>query len=302
MTRFPDTVRFEKAVIIMVLMLATFSASAQQSPASQSADALFAESKWDQAAHAYAEITANDPVNGPAWQHLGECYLQLRRFDDAIKAFQHSVDLKYRPLMTKVDIARAYVSKDDTRRALDTLKQVAVSGLPPRIHSYIVGAPEFQKLHDNAEYQEFLKSSLPCQAAEYRQFDFWVGEWDVVTTDGHNPAGNSSVQLILDQCALLENWTGGGTGKSLNHYDTRLKKWIQDWVDSQSNGIHFEGGLENGVMSYFADSADAQGKPLRRHMQFVRIDADHVRQFSQGSSDGGKTWTPEYDFLYIRKK
>jgi hypothetical protein len=55
-------------------------------------------------------------------------------------------------------------------------------------------------------------------------------------------------------------------------------------------------------MSYFADSADAQGKPIRRHMQFVRIDADHVRQFSQGSSDGGKTWSPEYDFLYIRKK
>ena len=88
----------------------------------------------------------------------------------------------------------------------------------------------------------------------------------------------------------------------MNHYDTRLKKWIQDWVDSQSNGIHFEGGLENGVMSYFADSADAQGKPLRRHMQFVKIDADHVRQFSQGSSDGGKTWSLEYDFIYIRKK
>jgi tetratricopeptide (TPR) repeat protein len=163
MTRFADTVPFEKAVLIMALMLATFSATAQQAPASQSADALFAESKWEQAAHAYAEITANDPANGPAWQHLGECYLQLRRFDDAIKAFQHSVDLKYRPLMTKVDIARAYVAKDDTHRALDTLKEVAASGLAPRIHGYIAGAPEFQKLHDNTEYQDFLKSTLPCR-------------------------------------------------------------------------------------------------------------------------------------------
>ena len=119
---------------------------------------------------------------------------------------------------------------------------------------------------------------------------------------GHNPAGSSSIQLILDQCVVLENWTGGGTGKSFNHYDTRLKKWIQDWVDSDSNGVHFEGGLENGVMSYFADSADAQGAPIRRHMQFIKIDADHVRQFSQASSDGGKTWLPEYDFTYIRKK
>jgi len=302
MAKSAHAVPFEKAVFLMVLVLTALSASAHQVSASQSAEALFAESKWEQAAHAYGDITANDPANGPAWQHLGECYLQLQRFDDAIKAFQHSVDLKYRPLMTKVDIARAYVAKNDTRRALDTLKEVAASGLAPRIHNYIAGAPEFQKLQDNAEYQEFLKSTLPCRAAEYRQFDFWVGEWNVVTTEGHNPAGSSSVQLILDQCALLENWTGGGTGKSLNHYDTRLKKWIQDWVDSQSNGIHFEGGLENGVMSYFADSADAQGKPLRRHMQFVKIDADHVRQFSQGSSDGGKTWSLEYDFIYIRKK
>ena len=214
MTKSVDAVPFEKAVLIVVFIMAALSASAQQGSVSQSADALFAESKWEQAAHAYADITANDPANGHAWQHLGECYLQLRRFDDAIKAFQHSVDLKYRPLMTKVDIARAYVAKDETRRALDTLKEVAASGLAPRIHNYIAGAPEFQKLHDNAEYQEFLKSTLPCQAAEYRQFDFWVGEWDVVTTEGHNPAGSSSVQLILDQCALLENWNGGGTGKA----------------------------------------------------------------------------------------
>jgi hypothetical protein len=124
----------------------------------------------------------------------------------------------------------------------------------------------------------------------------------VVTTDGHNPAGTSSVQLILDQCVVLENWTGGGTGKSFNHYDTRLKKWIQDWVDSDANGVHFEGQLENGVMSYFADSADTKGLPIRRHMQFVKLDTDHVRQFSQASSDGGKTWNPEYDFTYIRKK
>ena len=65
MTRFLPTVLFQKAVILTVFMLATFSAGAQQASASQSADALFAESRWDQAAHAYADITANDPANGP---------------------------------------------------------------------------------------------------------------------------------------------------------------------------------------------------------------------------------------------
>lgn len=111
MTKSAYAVPFKKASLVVVFVLTTLSASAQQGSATQSADALFAESKWEQAAHAYADITGNDPANGPAWQHLGECYLQLRRFDEAIKAFQHSVDLKYRPLMTKVDIARAYVGK-----------------------------------------------------------------------------------------------------------------------------------------------------------------------------------------------
>jgi tetratricopeptide (TPR) repeat protein len=299
-----STIQAGKSILLMIFSLAALAchANAQQAPSSQPADALLAESKWDQAARAFAEIIAKEPSNGPAWQHLGECDLQMRRYDDALNAFQHAVNLKYRPLMSKVDMARVYVAKADTRRALDLLQEVAASGNAPRLRAYIEGASEFQKIRDNAEYQQFLQSTLSCREAEYRQFDFWLGEWDVVTTDGHNPAGTSSVQLILGQCVVLENWTGGGTGKSFNHYDTRLKKWIQDWVDSDANGVHFEGQLENGAMSYFADSADTKGLPIRRHMQFVKLDTDHVRQFSQASSDGGKTWNPEYDFTYIRKK
>src|SRR5712691_13226702 len=58
---------------------------------------------------------------------------------------------------------------------------------------------------------------VPCaKRAEKRQFDFWVGEWAVQTPDG-NPAGDSSVQLILDRCVVFENWRGkkGYNGKSL---------------------------------------------------------------------------------------
>ena len=137
---------------------------------------------------------------------------------------------------------------------------------------------------------------------EYPEFDFWLGEWDVVT-DSRNPDGASSVQLLLDQHVLLENRTDGGTGKSFNDFDTRTRKWIQDWVDSQSSCVPFEGGAEDdGVMHYYADDSDAQGKPIKLHMQFFNLDQDHVRQVCQQSSDGGKTWQMQYDFLYVRKK
>lgn len=47
----------------------------------------------------------------------------------------------------------------------------------------------------------------PCTTRpEYRQFDFWIGEWDVQA--GGNQAGTNSVQLILGDCVIFENWIG----------------------------------------------------------------------------------------------
>ena len=79
-------------------------------------------------------------------------------------------------------------------------------------------------------------SAKPCGAKpEYRQFDFWIGEWDVQA--GGKQAGTNSVQLILGECVIFENWTGaGGTaGKSFNIYNAAKGKWQQTWVDSSGS-------------------------------------------------------------------
>lgn len=48
-------------------------------------------------------------------------------------------------------------------------------------------------------------SAAPCKSKpECRQFDFWVGEWDVQNPQGQ-PAGTSSVRLILGDCVIFEN-------------------------------------------------------------------------------------------------
>jgi len=56
-----------------------------------------------------------------------------------------------------------------------------------------------------------------CSAREYRQFDFWIGEWDVLAPDGTR-AGHNRVERIEGGCGLQENWTGqgGGTGRSIS--------------------------------------------------------------------------------------
>lgn len=306
MMRCPVATPSEKLIfiMIMVLILVTFAghSSGQQAPSLQAADTLFAESKWAEAAPIYAEITAKDPANGPAWQHLGECDLHLQRFDDAIKAFQHAVDLKHRPLMTKVDIARAYVAKDDTRHALDVLKQLAATGQATRLRGYIAGASEFQQLRDNAEYQEFLKSTIPCQTAEFRQFDFWLGDWSV-----HNPAGqkvgDNLVTREQDGCLLEEHWKsalGVESGTSFNYFDIRDKKFHQIYFDNSGNAGAYPpmaGGVVDNKMVMISDE---KVSPIFRWTWYV-LSPGKVRQMAEQSDDQQKTWRVIWDSTYINK-
>ena len=41
----------------------------------------------------------------------------------------------------------------------------------------------------------------PCTAAENRQFDFWIGDWDVTTPNG-KAAGTNRINPILGGCVL----------------------------------------------------------------------------------------------------
>ncbi len=88
----------------------------------------------------------------------------------------------------------------------------------------------------------------PCSAAPYRQFDFWLGSWDV--TEKGKMAGTNRIERILGGCALHESWHGAGGlhGNSINYYDAPRGVWHQTWIDERGNGLVLEGEFENGVM------------------------------------------------------
>ena len=66
----------------------------------------------------------------------------------------------------------------------------------------------------------------PCAPAEFHQFDFWAGRWEVADGDG-KPAGHNSVTPEEKGCVLIERWTSvaGNTGMSMNFYDPLAKTW-----------------------------------------------------------------------------
>jgi hypothetical protein len=142
-----------------------------------------------------------------------------------------------------------------------------------------------------------------CDTPEHRQFDFWVGEWDVVPKNAKaNNKPSSSIQRILADCVIYENYTNGKyEGKSFNIYDRVSKKWHQTWVDMGGALIHFAGGLKNGVMVLEGEQITPQGKVWNK-MEYTPNADGTVRQVWTVSGDGGKTWTTAFDGTYHRKK
>jgi hypothetical protein len=149
--------------------------------------------------------------------------------------------------------------------------------------------------------EESQKTPSCKNAPEFRQFDFWIGEWEVFVND--KPAGSSSIQLILDDCVIFENWTGqkGYNGKSFNVFDSSARKWKQFWVDNRGGLLTFEGEYKNGKLSFTGETRDASGAKLPQRLSFFDLPDDTVRQLWEQSRDQGKTWEVVFDGLYRRK-
>jgi tetratricopeptide (TPR) repeat protein len=247
----------------------------------------------------------DQPNNGPAWEKLGTDLLLAGKYAEAIEPLQKALANGIPPQLGKYNLACAYARTGDKNRALDLLESLAASnGFPGPIAgdpdlASLKGEPRFQKLAQAAQL-----AGAPCKDPahpEYRQLDFWVGEWNVFS--GVQKVGESSVQLILKDCVVFENWKGlaGGSGKSFNKYNNVTKEWEQFWVSDTATTNYFKGALVNGEMRYTLEMPAPGGGTLMRHLTFSKLPEGKVRQFSEGSTDGGKTWNTEYDFVYVKK-
>lgn len=150
----------------------------------------------------------------------------------------------------------------------------------------------------------------PCRDdARYRALDFWVGTWDVRRREAppDSPASENVITLEHGDCVVIEHWRAarGGSGTSINIFDASRGLWYQTWADS-GGGLHEYRGNpdEKGNMVFTGEVPGGTGELSRRptRLTLFREGPDRVRQFSESSVDGGKTWTVNYDLIYTRRK
>jgi hypothetical protein len=141
-----------------------------------------------------------------------------------------------------------------------------------------------------------------CTAAEHRQFDFWVGYWDVYPTGKDKLVAHSLIENLYDGCVIRENWIPlrGSGGSSLNSYFPDEKLWRQVWADSSNGWGTFEGSFQNGemVLSGNWKNANGPGTQAFTRTTWSRNRDGSVRQLGEARNADGKTWSKTFDFTY----
>lgn len=155
------------------------------------------------------------------------------------------------------------------------------------------------------------QTTKPCAQAQFRVFDFWIGEWEVYKNNTNQKAGDSKISPILDSCVILEEWSSltnpkgfQYAGKSFNTYNAASGQYQQTWVDNTGSSIEFLKG------KYYNDTMHFETFPFKfsndtmaiRRLRFIHKGIDKVQQFGEISKDNGLNWSTEYDLEYRRIK
>ena len=146
---------------------------------------------------------------------------------------------------------------------------------------------------------------------EARQFDFWLGAWDVNLrvlqqdkTWKDSIRAEARIYSVLDGKAVLELWESAPIrGFSLRYFDVAQNRWVL-WLNwpgagrSASSGL--EGSFRHGRGDFYSTSTNAEGEETLSRYTFTDITPESLRWNDGYSKDGGKTWVESWIMEFSR--
>ena len=145
---------------------------------------------------------------------------------------------------------------------------------------------------------------MRCEAEEHRQFDFWLGEWDVYGgPKGDTLVGTNRIERSENGCWLIEHWRGasGNHGTSTNAWDVQFKRWRQFWVGGDGVVLRLEGGRLGQAMVMIGDLPDGKGGTQRQRITWTpQPDGAVIQQWDTSDDDGG-SWQASFRGIYRKR-
>lgn len=147
-----------------------------------------------------------------------------------------------------------------------------------------------------------LAAADHCNAPEYRQLDFWLGNWKALDNGGKGPdVARDEVTTILKGCVLLERYrqNDGMDGNGVTIYDASRKVWHQTWVTNSGQLLIVEGRFKGDVLTMSGSDLGKDGKRVWYRVTWNPQDGG-VREIAHTSKDGGRSWQPAFDILFVK--
>ncbi len=169
-----------------------------------------------------------------------------------------------------------------------------------------------------AHSQESSGIAPACRSEAHRQFDFWVGEWEVDNRNrqagGDDPrwydtgTARDRVSAVLDGCALVEHWSGllsfgEIAGFSVRAYNPVAERWdlVLLWpLTDAPNFSTFTGSFRHHRGEFFSESMGADEEIILSRFTFADIGPDWLRFDVATSADSGVTWRSGWIMEFTR--
>lgn len=155
-------------------------------------------------------------------------------------------------------------------------------------------------------------ASPPMRAAppEARQFDFLIGQWDLVV----RPQTSALVARIHGVPRMVGTWKGWrsldgwgildevritdesgnprGYAQATRMYDATAGHWTTSTADPRRGFTSSTAEWRDGGMTVSSQDTDADGKRYKTRNRYFDITPRSFRFSQERSFDGGATWTP----------
>ncbi len=134
-----------------------------------------------------------------------------------------------------------------------------------------------------------------CTRGPHRQFDFWLGHYDLVNPDG-SAVGTDAIEREVGGCLITEEFagTGGIRGRSLNAYDRPTGQWLQTFISELATNFRLNGGIVGDQMVMTGPRLfplpDGSFFPFVERITWTPLMGDVVNQLFEASFDGGETY------------
>jgi hypothetical protein len=157
----------------------------------------------------------------------------------------------------------------------------------------------------------------PCQG-QYRDFDFWIGEWDVLNRNRGSAdtrwfeTGTATARIypVVGGCGIVEHWRGHAFGDflvgfSLRSFNPQRGRWDLALLWPNTGNPRFgelHGGFRHNRGELFSRSLTETGDTTLTRFTFSDITPNTLR-WQQGTSvDNGRSWSSSWIMEFSRRE